>query len=99
MSAKGGLQGMSNIFVCAMGIGTVFVGLISLVFICFLVSKACNLMPTKTPAPKAAVTKSAPANSAEIANKGEIIAAICAAIAEEIGEDVKNIKVVSFKRA
>ena len=46
---------------------------------------------TGAPAPAAA--------SAEIANKGEIVAACCAAIAEELGEDVKNIKVVSFKKA
>ena len=36
--------------------------------------------------------------SASIANKQEIIAASCAVIAEELGTDVRNIKVTSFKK-
>ena len=88
---------MSNLFVCGMGIGTVFVGLIALVFICYIISAACKLVEKSKPAE---TKKEAPfVGSSEIANKGEIVAACCAAIAEELGEDVKNIKVVSFKRA
>jgi len=90
---------MSNLFVCAMGIGTVFVGLIALVFICMALSAICKRIDKAAPAPKAALVPSAPTASGEIANKGEIVAACCAAIAEELGEDVKNIKVVSFKKA
>ena len=91
---------MSNLFVCAMGIGTVFFGLIALVFICYALSAVCKMIDKNAPAPKASPAASAKkAQTGEIANKGEIIAAACAAIAEELGEDVKNIKVVSFKRA
>ena len=91
---------MSNLFVCAMGIGTVFVGLIALVFICYALSAVCKMIDKNAPAPKASPAASPKkAQTGEIANKGEIIAAACAAIAEELGEDVKNIKVVSFKRA
>ena len=90
---------MSNLFVCAMGLGTVFVGLIALVFICMALSAICKQIDKAAPAPKAAPTPSAPAPSGVIANKGEIVAACCAAIAEELGEDVKNIKVVAFKKA
>ena len=91
---------MSNLFVCAMGIGTVFVGLIALIFICYLLSAICKSFIKSKPEPAAApVVPSAAAPSGEIANKGEIIAAACAIIAEELGEDVKNIKVVSFKKA
>ena len=88
---------MSNIFVCGMGIGTVFAGLVTLVVICYIISAACKVVGKSEPTE---VKKQAPvAVSSEIANKGEIVAACCAAIAEELGEDVKNIRVVSFKRA
>lgn len=93
---------MADWFVCVMGIATVFAGLISLVFICSIVSSVCKGFAkkesTSASAPKAPITNS-PSSAETIANKGEIIAAACAAIAEELGEDVKNIKVVSFKRA
>lgn len=93
---------MADWFVCVMGIATVFSGLIALVFICTIVSIACKgLGKNKSeaaPAPKTQTTNS-PSSASAIANKGEIIAAACAAIAEELGEDVKNIKVVSFKKA
>lgn len=96
---------MSNGFVCAMGIGTVFLGLIALVFICMIMSAVCKLIggvatePKVASKPAAPVVSSGASNNNEIANKGEIIAACCAAIAEELGEEVKNIKVVSFKKA
>ena len=48
------------------------------------------------------VQEAAPApvqnTASPIANRQEIIAAACAVIAEETGNDVKNIRVVSFKR-
>ena len=91
---------MSNLFVCAMGIGTVFVGLIALVFICMLLSEICKKLIKNTSAPSQAPAKApSMAASGEIANKGEIVAACCVAIAEELGEDVRNIKVVAFKKA
>ena len=91
---------MSNLFVCVMGIGTVFVGLIALVFICMLLSTVCKKLVKNTSAPSQAPARSPlMAASGEIENKGEIVAACCAAIAEELGEDVKNIKVVAFKKA
>ena len=91
---------MSNLFVCAMGIGTVFVGLIALVFICTILSAVCKKLVKNTPSPsQSPIQAPNKAASGEIANKGEIIAACCAAIAEELGEDVKNIKVVAFKKA
>ncbi len=91
---------MSNLFVCAMGVGTVFFGLVALVFICYALSAVCKAITKNAPAPAASPAASQrKAQTGEIANKGEIIAAACAAIAEELGEDVKNIKVVSFKKA
>ena len=90
---------VSSVLVVGLGIGTVFVGLISLVFICYLVSFVCKLVDKSMPAPSKSPATAAPAAGGQIANKGEIVAAACAAIAEELGEDVKNIKVVSFRKA
>lgn len=89
---------MSNAFICIVGIGTVFIGLICIILLCKIMSLVCGLVPEKqaesTKAPVAA-----PAASTAIANKQEIVAGVCAVIAEELGTDVKNIKVVSFKKA
>ena len=87
---------MSIAFVCIMGIATVFVGLIALIFITTVMSAACKKFEKAEIAPAPAASAALPA--AAIANKQEIIAASCAVIAEELGTDVKNIKVVSFKK-
>ncbi len=92
---------MPSWFVCVMGMGTVFIGLIFLIIICKIMSlffKKNGNKPAATPA-SANVKTNANANAgAPIQNKQEIIAATCAVIAEELGEDVSNIRVVSFKR-
>ncbi len=88
---------MSNLFVCAMGIGTVFFGLICLIFITMLMGSICKNIGIKESA-ETAKPVNISSNSADIANKQEIIAASCAVIAEEIGTDVSSIKVTSFKK-
>ena len=87
---------ISNGFVCAMGIGVVFVGLICIVILCSIMSFFCK--DRKQPQPAAAPAPAAPAQPAPIANKQELIAGICAVIAEELGTEVKNIRVLSFKK-
>lgn len=87
---------MSTAFVCIMGVATVFAGLIALIFITIAMSSVCKRF-AKAEAPSAH-TMAGSAPSAVIANKQEIIAASCAVIAEELGTDVKNIKVTSFKK-
>ena len=90
---------MSIAFVCIMGIATVFVGRIALIFITTVMSAACKSFAKAEIAPASAAPKAGAAlPAAAIANKQEIIAATCAVIAEELGTDVKNIKVVSFKK-
>ena len=89
---------MSNAFICLLGIGTVFVGLICIIILCKLMSLICGLLPEKEADAKAAPVRSS-ASESPIANKQEIVAAACAAIAEDLGTDVKNIRVVSFKKA
>lgn len=90
---------LSNTLIVSIGVGTVFVGLICLVFICALMSSVCKLFVKDNPGKNAAAPSPSVSNNAPIANKQEIVAACCAVIAEEIGTEADNIKVVSFKRA
>ena len=89
---------MSNTFVCLMGMGTVFIGLICIVLICNIMSavmKRFIKQPAQTAA--AAPTTAPAAVDMPIQDKQAIIAGNCAVIAEELGTDVSNIRVLSFK--
>ena len=90
---------MSNAFVCIMGIGTVFFGLVCLVFITMLVSAIAKIAGKNEAVNAPKVPAAASGRTSEtIENKEELIAAICAAIAEDIGTDANNIRVLSFKK-
>ncbi len=89
---------MSNTFVCLMGIGTVFTGLVCIVLICKLTSivmKSISKPAEKKPAP---VSTPVSANTLSAKEKQAIIAGTCAVIAEELGTDVNNIRVLSFRK-
>ncbi len=88
---------MSNTFVCIMGMGTVFVGLICIVIICSIMSLVMRAFSKEKPAAPVKATPAAVANL-PIQDKQAIIAGTCAVIAEELGTDVSNIRVLSFKR-
>ena len=90
---------VSNGTVIGLGMGITFIGLISIVLICYIMGYVCKFF-AKPEAQKAPVQTQASAAStnAPIANKQEIIAGICAVIAEELGTDVSNIRVTSFKK-
>ena len=87
---------MPNWFVVCMGMGTVFVGLICIVILCKILSAICMLSEKKEAPANNAV--SAPAVSQQIENRQEIIAAVSAAIAEELGTDISAIRILSFKK-
>ena len=95
---------VNNGFVVAMGIGTVFVGLICIILLIKLMSMVTALFTTNAPAqaaptaPAAAPAPAAPAASTAIENRAEIVAAVCAAAAEEMGTDISALRVVSFKK-
>ena len=90
-------MGISSGLVVALGLGIVFLGLIAIVFICYIMGFVCNLF-AKPDAVKSVAQTSAAVSNAPIANKQEIIAGVCAVIAEELGTDVSNIRVTSFKK-
>ena len=87
-----------------LGILVVFVGLVAIIGIVFLMNTLCELFekrskkeqsatvaPTSTPALQ-------PRGEEPVANRQEILAAVCAAVAEENGTDISAIRVISFKK-
>ena len=84
-------------FICLMGVGSVFVGLILLIFVCKIMGwlvkgKEQPATATAVPAVQTSVQEQ------PIENKQELIAAISAAVAEELGTDVSGIRIHSLKR-
>ena len=78
--------------VVLMGIGTVFIGLICIIIICLITgavygtAKKQKRQPVKATAPE------------DPRKRQELIAAVCAACAEDMGEDISRLRVVSFKK-
>ena len=86
----------SNLFVCLMGMGTVFFGLICLIVLTTIMGHIFARQQ-KTAAPAAASVSAAPA-----ADHGpirpEVVAAISAALAEDLGPDITGIRIKSIKK-
>ena len=83
-------MGYSSLFVCMMGMGTVFFGLICLIIITYVMSFLCE---TKHHASASA----APAPAAEPICP-ELVAAISAALAEDLGTDITGIRIMYIKK-
>ena len=82
-----------SVFVCLMGMGTVFFGLICLIVLTTVMGKVVGGRPAPAaPAPVAA------APAAQEGNRQEIAAAVSAAIAEELGTSITGIRIVSMKK-
>ena len=82
-------------FVIVIGLAIVFVGLISLILICSLMGVICKKFIKDEPKKE---SPAAPVVSEEIPNKQELLAAVSAAVAEELGEDVAAIRITSIRR-
>ncbi len=90
---------MPNTFVVLMGLGTVFFGLICIILLTTAMSAVCRRMEKKAPAAPAAAVPAAPAaQDAAIPNRQAMIAAIAAAIAEDMGTDPAGIRILSVKK-
>ncbi|MEG0950671.1 MAG: OadG family protein [Niameybacter sp.] len=86
----------SNIFVCLMGMGTVFISLICIILLCQLMSFLCQkLEHTKSSSPPILPTAVAPDS---IPNRQEFVAAVSCAIAEDLDEAVSGIRILSIKK-
>ena len=87
--------------VCLIGIGVVFVGLAVIIGLVELMNFITNKMESKKKASAPAVASvpaPAVAQTTVIENRDELVAAICAAVAEENGTDISAIRVISFKK-
>ena len=97
-------------FVCMLGIVVVFVGLICIIGIIMIMNILCSGVlrqkkeltseersETVSPVSQPAFVPTA-VPAAPIENRQEIIAAVCAAVAEENGTDISAIRVISFKK-
>ena len=85
----------SSLFVCLMGMGTVFFGLICLIVLTMIMGKIVGghaAPAVSAPVPAAAVS------AAPEGNRQEIAAAVSAAIAEELGTSITGIRIVSMKK-
>ena len=90
---------MSMGFVCAMGMGTVFIGLVCIVILCVIFSAIIGAGRNKKEEnAKTAVSAPATNTTAEIPERQKVLAAVCAVLAEELGTDVSALKVHSFKK-
>ena len=93
---------MFNLFVILLGMGTVFVGLIFLVFLCMAMSRIIKKFQKsdnkQTQQSSSQAVTTAPSPTVTAKDRQAIIAGVCACIAEELGTGVNNIKVVSFKK-
>ena len=96
----------SNLFVCLMGICTVFIGLICIIFLVTVMSGIVRKADREGKQKVAEAPSSAPAG---VANTGtasgagaaltpQVVAAVSAAIAEDMGTDVSGFRIVSFKK-
>ena len=88
---------LSNTFVILMGLGTVFFGLVCIILLCYVMSFVVQkLAKPEAPTPASMPVATAPAKTS-IANRQEFIAAVSAAIAEDLGTDISAIRILSVK--
>ena len=80
---------------CLIGIGTVFVGLISIILICKIMGAVCLALIKDEPQTNSAAISP---TGEDIPNKQEFIAAVSAAIAEDMGKDINGIRILSVKK-
>ena len=86
----------SSLFVTLMGIGTVFFGLICIIFLTMAMG-AILKGKEKTPAVAAAAPAAAPAPAPKPQGMQQIVAAITAALSEEVGISSRSMNIVNIK--
>lgn len=84
---------INNLFVVAMGVGTVFVVLILIIVLCSLLGRVCRGRMKEE-----SVEAPVPAPECAISNPGELAAAIAVAVAEYSSTDASAIRILSIKK-
>ena len=86
----------SNLFVCLMGMGIVFVGLVCLIVLVSLMGRIFGRkQQPQSVVPSGASAVGKPLHKEE---KEKLLAAITAAIAEDMHADISAVRIVSIKR-
>lgn len=84
----------SHLFVCLMGMGTVFFGLICLIALTALMGAVLGRKKPGAVQPAAPSPAAAPQQTVT----PEMVAAVSAALAEELGTDITGIRIHSIKK-
>ena len=95
---EGSAAATSTLITFLLGIGIVFIGLIALIVIIKIMGALMRGTNKKKPVSVPEQEAPMPAAIPE-GDRGEIIAAVSAAIATVMGESVSGIRIVSFKKA
>ena len=90
---------VDNGTVIALGLGIVFMGLIFLIIIITILGAILKRADKKKAQSSASVAAAPSAAAApQIQNKGEFVAAVSAAVAEETGTDVSRIRIHKIEK-
>ena len=97
------MEDYSNLFVCLMGVCTVFIGLICIIILVSIMSgivRRTDKSPKQEDTEKAAQPGAAGAPSRNLIENvtPELVAAVSAVIAEEMGTDVSALRILSLKK-
>ena len=89
----------SPLFVTLMGIGTVFFGLVCIIVLTTIMGAVLKSNAKPAPAPAAAPKAAAPAAPAvNTAKEQEILAAVIAAVTEDLGPSASRIQITSINK-
>lgn len=84
--------------VCLLGIGTVFVGLIGVILVCSILGAVVGKIGGKEKESEPTPPTMANTANEEIPNREEFVAAVSAALAEYMGDDINSFRIVSIKK-
>ena len=89
-----------DLMVVTLGFGMVFIGLVIIILLCVIIGAilSTNKMADVKTASTTSAVATTPAVNTEIPNRQEFVAAVSAAIAEEMGTDVSAIRIMSIKK-
>lgn len=89
----------SPLFVTLMGIGTVFFGLVCIIVLTTIMGAVLKSNAKPAPAPAAASKAAAPAAPAvNTAKEQEILAAVIAAVTEDLGPSASRMQITSINK-
>lgn len=86
--------------VIGLGLGVVFFGLVCLILITWLLGKIIGAIESgkKTTQEETPAVSAASDTASVIPNRAQFVAAVSAAIAEDLGTDVSKIQIISIKK-